>query len=69
MEETRDDEKSVALGRARSAQGRLEMAEKWRCVRDEELVAAFDAGATLAELAEAVDLDQQEVSSILRCAS
>lgn len=45
------------------------MAEKWREVRNGELVAAFDAGATLAELAETVELDQQEVSSILRCAS
>lgn len=66
MATIRDDEKTAALDRARSAHGRLEMAEKWREVRNEELLAAFVAGATLTEIAEALGMSQQEVSSILR---
>jgi DNA-binding NarL/FixJ family response regulator len=60
---------SVALNNARSAHGDWsrahEHAEGLRALRNLAILEAHDAGATQAEIARALELSQQAVSSIL----
>lgn len=60
------DKIQAALKRAKHANAKFKQAEGWRAARNLAMLDAIDAGATQVDVAEALDMTQQAVSSVLR---